>query len=182
MRLIRIAIAVVILLSMNVYAFENIATRGLVALPKENGKVWMSWRFLETDLQTTGYWLALEDETVDALRRSGSWTNDPNEYGPDWGNQRQQARARDGYRCQMCGMPEGDREHDVHHKLPFRGFASYREANRLSNLVTLCSRCHRRAKAAVRMRSGLAAVSFTLGHLAPLSLMAPMSALVATAT
>jgi DEAD/DEAH box helicase domain-containing protein len=59
----------------------------------------------------------------------------------------------------------------VHHKIPFRTFASYQQANQLSNLVTLCPSCHRRAELVVRMRSGLAGLAFVLGHLAPLFLM-----------
>jgi DEAD/DEAH box helicase domain-containing protein len=128
-----------------------------------------------SELQTTGYWLALTVETVEQLRVQGLWTNDPNDYGPNWLTQRKQARARDGYCCQMCGAPERSREHDVHHKSPFRTFASYEQANQLSNLVTLCRSCHRRAELAVRMRSGLSGLAFTLGHLAPLFLMCDVS-------
>jgi DEAD/DEAH box helicase domain-containing protein len=124
-----------------------------------------------TELRTTGYWLALSEDTVTRLREEGLWSSDPNEYGPNWLAQRDRARARDGYRCQACGLPESGGAHDVHHKIPFRAFASYREANELSNLVTLCPRCHHRAELAVRMRSGLAGLSFALGHLAPLFLM-----------
>ena len=124
-----------------------------------------------TELVTTSYWLALSEDTVARLRDQGLWTGDPNDYGPNWAVQRDRARARDGYRCQVCGAPEQDRAHDVHHKVPFRAFASYRQANQLSNLVTLCPRCHRRAELAVRMRSGLAGLAFALGHLAPLFLM-----------
>ena len=123
------------------------------------------------ELQTTGYWLALTAEAVEALRAQGLWSNDPNDYGPNWPEQRSRARARDGYRCQICGAPEKERAHDVHHKVPFRTFGSYRQANQLSNLVTLCPACHRRAEQAVRMRSGLAGLAFTLGQLAPLFLM-----------
>jgi DEAD/DEAH box helicase domain-containing protein len=135
------------------------------------------------ELQTTGYWLALTEETVARLRDEGMWTNDPNDYGPNWPAQRDRARARDGYRCQSCGAPEEGgvlsgtkgsskgRAHHVHHKIPFRAFASHRQANQLSNLVTLCPHCHRRAELAVRMRSGLAGLAFALGHLAPLFLM-----------
>jgi len=124
-----------------------------------------------TELLTTGYWLALTEETVDRLRDRGTWSNDPNAYGPNWPVQRDQARARDGYRCQNCGLPEGEQAHHVHHKTPFRVFATYRQANQLSNLVTLCPRCHRRAELAVRTRSGLSGLAFALGHLAPLFLM-----------
>ncbi|MBI4219320.1 MAG: DUF1998 domain-containing protein [Chloroflexi bacterium] len=124
-----------------------------------------------TELQTTGYWLALMEETVEGLRSQGLWINDPNDYGPDWPAQRDRARARDRFRCQNCGAPERGRAHDVHHKIPFRAFASCKQANQLHNLVTLCSACHRRAELAVRMRSGLAGLAFALGHLAPLFLM-----------
>lgn len=124
-----------------------------------------------TELQTTGYWLALNEQTVNRLREQGLWRNDPNDYGPNWPACRDQARARDGYRCQICGAAEQGQAHDVHHKIPFRAFGSYREANRLSNLVTLCRSCHRRAEQAVRIRSGLAGLAFVLGHMAPLLLM-----------
>jgi DEAD/DEAH box helicase domain-containing protein len=124
-----------------------------------------------TELQTTGYWLTLAEATVAQLRAEGLWRNDPNDYGPNWSSQRDQARVRDQYRCQICGAPEQGRSHDVHHKIPFRTFASYRQANQLANLVTLCRPCHRRAELAVRVRSGLAGLAYVLGHLAPLFLM-----------
>ena len=124
-----------------------------------------------SELQTTGYWIALSDETVTSLRDQGLWTNDPNRYGPNWDLQKVQARARDGYRCQVCGSPEEGRAHDVHHKIPFRTFGSFEQANQLHNLVTLCPGCHRRVEAAVRMRSGLSGVAYALGNLAPFFLM-----------
>jgi DEAD/DEAH box helicase domain-containing protein len=130
-----------------------------------------------TSLDTTGYWLALEESTVEILREWGVWRNDPNDYGPGWGKLRAQVRARDGYRCQVCGAPEQEREHDVHHKIPLRVFietsggVNLAQANRLENLITLCPACHRRAEAAVRVRSGLAGLSYVLGHLAPFFLM-----------
>jgi DEAD/DEAH box helicase domain-containing protein len=124
-----------------------------------------------TELQTTAYWLTLADDTVERLRDQGMWSNDPNQYGPTWPRQRDRARARDGYRCQVCSAPELGRAHDVHHKIPFRTFASAEIANQLENLVTLCPNCHRRVETAVRVRSGLAGLGFVLGHLAPLFLM-----------
>ena len=56
-------------------------------------------------------------------------------------------------------------------KSRFARLTSFRQANRLSNLITLCRTCHRRAELAVRMRSGLAGLAFVLGNLAPLFLM-----------
>jgi DEAD/DEAH box helicase domain-containing protein len=124
-----------------------------------------------TELQTTGYWLALDEQTVEALRAQGLWNSDPIDYGPNWDEMRQRARQRDEYRCRMCGAPEQGRAHDVHHKIPFRTFLSYLQANQLDNLITLCHACHRAAETAVRIRSGLAGLSFVLGHLAPFFLM-----------
>ncbi len=124
-----------------------------------------------TEFQTTGYWLALSEQTIQALRDAGAWTNDPNDYGPGWNRLREAVRARDGYRCQVCGAPENGRQHDVHHKIPFRSFISAAEANRMENLITLCSSCHRSAEQNVRMRSGLAGLGNVLGQLAPLFLM-----------
>jgi DEAD/DEAH box helicase domain-containing protein len=124
-----------------------------------------------TELLTTAYWLALEDSSVEALREMGLWSNDPNDYGPNWQTQRAQTRARDGYRCQVCGAPEEGRSHEVHHKTPFRAFESFELANQLENLITLCPACHRRVETAVRVRSGLAGLAHVLGHLAPFFLM-----------
>ena len=124
-----------------------------------------------SELQTTGYWLTLSEETVTRLREAGAWTNDPNDYGPDWPKIRERVRARDGFKCQVCGAPEMSRQHDVHHKTPFKAFASRDEANRLENLTTLCPSCHHKVEANVRMRSGLAGLSYVLGNLAPLFLM-----------
>ena len=124
-----------------------------------------------TDLQTTGYWLSLADSTIETLRASGAWINDPNDYGRDWPRIRLAVRTRDGFRCQVCGAAETSREHDVHHKIPFKVFTSIAEANRLDNLTTLCTSCHRNVEQNVRMRSGLAGLSYVLGQLAPLFLM-----------
>jgi DEAD/DEAH box helicase domain-containing protein len=124
-----------------------------------------------TDLQTTGYWVSLDEETVDRLRELGMWTNDPNDYGPEWRLHRDRARARDGYRCQICGTPEEGKSHDVHHKIPFRMFSSRDKANMLENLITLCHSCHRRVELAVWVRSGLAGLSYVLENLAPFFLM-----------
>jgi DEAD/DEAH box helicase domain-containing protein len=123
------------------------------------------------ELLTTAYWLALDKDLIEGLRVKGLWNNDPNDYGPNWKRQRERARARDQYCCQVCGLPESKRTHHVHHKTPFRAFPSYEKANQLDNLVTLCPACHQRVEAAVRVRSGLAGLGFVLGHLAPLFLM-----------
>ncbi|RPI96348.1 MAG: DEAD/DEAH box helicase, partial [Chloroflexi bacterium] len=124
-----------------------------------------------TDLMTTGYWVSLAEETVARLREAGAWSSDPNDYGPGWSKIRDRVRARDKYTCQVCGTVETTRQHDVHHKTPFRAFTSFIEANRLENLVTLCHSCHRQVEQNVRIRSGLSGLGYVLGNLAPLFLM-----------
>ena len=124
-----------------------------------------------SELQTTGYWLTLSEAALTHLREAGAWSNDPNDYGPGWQKIRLAVRKRDQFKCQVCGAPETTREHDVHHKVPFRAFISSAEANRLENLTTLCRICHQKVEQNVRMKSGLAGLGFALGNLAPLFLM-----------
>lgn len=137
-----------------------------------------------TELITMAYWLSIEETTIENLRKHGLWRDDPIDYGPNWQIQRNLARARDEFRCQVCGAPEINRSHDVHHKTPFRSFVAqnnhpvgikqaynYELANHLDNLVTLCSSCHRRAETAVRVRTGLSGLAYVINNLAPLSLM-----------
>ncbi|HKJ26330.1 MAG TPA: DEAD/DEAH box helicase [Anaerolineales bacterium] len=123
------------------------------------------------EFQTIGYWLTLSEDTVNTLRDQNMWGSDPNRYGPNWPQQRDHARQRDNYTCQNCGRPEEGRSHDVHHKIPFKAFERFQDANQLDNLVTLCPACHRRAEAVVKVRSGLSGLAFALGHIAPLFLM-----------
>lgn len=136
-------------------------------------------------LETQACQLLFTEELIAQLRAEGRWFSDPNDYGPNWPAQRDAARARDGYRCQSCGQGEQNgRQHDVHHKIPFRAFVAdptlrqgltadqaWRVANRLENLVTLCPACHHRAEAAVRIRTGLGGVASLLAGVAPLFLM-----------
>jgi DEAD/DEAH box helicase domain-containing protein len=139
----------------------------------------------ERVLETQACWIAFAPELIERLRAAGDWLSDPNEYGPEWPTQRDAVRARDGYRCQACGVPEpAGRQHDVHHKIPFRAFLAdpalraglppeeaRLAANRLENLVTLCPTCHSRAEAAVRTRSGLGGLAALVAGVAPLHLM-----------
>lgn len=76
-------------------------------------------------------------------------------YGPDWERQRDIARKRDNYTCQDCGITEKEfgKKLEVHHKKPFKSFGyipikndNHKQANDLSNLITLCIPCHKRAE------------------------------------
>jgi DEAD/DEAH box helicase domain-containing protein len=140
------------------YTNENLG-EGVVSLPPG-------------ELFTVGYWLALTEETINALRQQGLWNSDPNDYGPGWEKLRQLVRRRDQFVCQVCGKPEQDgKAHHVHHKKPFRSFLSAVEANRMENLVTLCSTCHQRAEVNLRVRSGLSGLSYVFHNLSSLFLM-----------
>ncbi len=127
------------------------------------------------EFQTTGYWFTIDERIVSVLRSEGLWLNDPNNYGPLWPNIRSLARARDSYRCQVCGAIENKTAFHVHHKTPFRMFNSADEANKLSNLVTLCPNCHKKVEQNLRIRSGLSGLGYILHNLAPLFLMCDQS-------
>ena len=77
-------------------------------------------------------------------------------YGPNWPEQRQKALKRDDYECQTpwCGMTQVDHQEQVgkdisvHHLVPRKFFVDpdgrfdHEQANRVSNLVTVCSKHH----------------------------------------
>jgi DEAD/DEAH box helicase domain-containing protein len=122
--------------------------------------------------------LVLSEELTARLQETGVLPS-PVDYGPNWSDRRDAARARDGYVCRNCGVPERDeRQHDVHHITPFHAFGYvpgvndlYELANRLENLITLCSACHRRVERARGTRGALSGLAYLLRNLAPLHLM-----------
>lgn len=140
----------------------------------------------EIELDTSGYWLLFGEALTEQLMEAGILLR-PNDYGPNWQEQRQKALQRDDYRCRTCGAgpdfaghekPQSGRGLHVHHVRPFRDFGyvpgdneTYRQANRLENLITLCASCHRRAEEGQRARSALAGLAYVLRNLAPLYLM-----------
>jgi transposase/predicted RNA-binding Zn-ribbon protein involved in translation (DUF1610 family) len=90
---------------------------------------------------------------IDRRGRKGEdnpmWKGGANDYyGPSWYAARRQARERDGYTCQRCGMTDEEhleeyhQELHVHHIQPFRTFQDHQNANKLDNLITLCRDCH----------------------------------------
>ncbi|HEX6384438.1 MAG TPA: DEAD/DEAH box helicase [Anaerolineae bacterium] len=129
-------------------------------------------------LETSGYWLTIGEALAEHLYELGILLR-PNDYGPNWQQQRQLTLARDGHRCRTCGAEArpGQGLH-VHHIRPFREYGYvpgrndlYRLANDVENLVTLCPSCHRQAEAGQQARSALGGLAYVLRNLAPLYLM-----------
>ncbi|MGM0401028.1 MAG: DEAD/DEAH box helicase [Chloroflexota bacterium] len=134
----------------------------------------------EQSMLTSACWLTVPEEVVSRLRDEGWWEErEGGSRGPNWPIQSEKARRRDGHRCRQCGAPQRPgRKHDVHHIRPFREFnwlpgknENYRQANVLSNLITLCPSCHRKAEQAVVVRGTLARLAHVLRHVIPLHLM-----------
>ncbi len=119
-------------------------------------------------MQTEAWWLSLSEDTVNRIRAKGLWNNDANNYGKGWSKLCAAILERDGQKCRNCGV-SGDLE--VHHIVPFRRFEDAFEANNPDNLVSLCPRCHRLAEQRVHMQTGLAAVAYLIGNLAPFFVM-----------
>ena len=76
----------------------------------------------------------------------------PGRRGANWQGQSSQARQRDGYKCQACGVSEEElgRQLDVHHKIPYANFKSNLEANKLEHLISVCPACHVKLEAQLR--------------------------------
>lgn len=132
----------------------------------------------EMTLETDGYWIIFSQELTEKLYDHGILLR-PNDYGPNWQQQRRLVLERDDHRCQTCGAESrpGTPLH-VHHIRPFREFGyvpgqndAYRQANQITNLVALCPSCHRRAEAGQQTRSALGGFAYLLRNLAPLFLM-----------
>lgn len=89
--------------------------------------------------------------------RGGDYTETP--YGPGWRKQRERARERDSYTCQLCDTQDFSpyEKPDVHHIYPRRIFGyipgencNHTWANDIDNLVTLCASCHGKVERKVR--------------------------------
>ena len=133
----------------------------------------------EQEMETTAYWFNILPELSAHLEQEGLLNMGRDDRGPNWEQQRNQARVRDGHLCRHCGAAERpNRAHDVHHIQPFRTFGyvrnqndHYLEANRLENLVTLCRSCHRRVEVDRMVRGTMSGLGHVVRHLAPLYLM-----------
>lgn len=119
-------------------------------------------------MQTQAWWISLSEEAVEKIRAQGLWNNDPIDYGKGWKALADRIRQRDGMRCRNCGIADNL---DVHHIIPFRKFDAPEEANDPDNLISLCPRCHHLAEVRVHIQSGLAALAYLIGNLAPFFVM-----------
>jgi len=69
-------------------------------------------------------------------------------YGPNFPAQRLKALDRDNHSCQVCGKHNQQNVYEsncglnCHHIRKFKEYDGYKEANRLENLIMLCSVCH----------------------------------------
>jgi len=68
-------------------------------------------------------------------------------YGENWTAAKRLVRERDGQFCQECGRERTTEKQAfaIHHVKPIAYFPTKEEANDLSNLTTLCPKCHRQA-------------------------------------
>lgn len=57
-------------------------------------------------------------------------------------DRRIKALERDGWTCQDCGADLTRKQAEVHHLKPIRKYSNPEAANKLRNLLSLCSRCH----------------------------------------
>ncbi len=64
--------------------------------------------------------------------------------GPDWCSKKRAALKRDNFTCQICGAKRiNGRLPDVHHIIQYQDFnGDFERSNDLSNLITLCRKCH----------------------------------------
>lgn len=129
----------------------------------------------ETQLETEAFWFYIPDNIKDQLIKDNLWLNYQNDYGPGWKKYSDLIRKRDQFTCQRCGVKEENAAHHVHHIKPYKLFDSMELANHPSNLITLCAACHKLAETQVRVRSGLAGLSYLFRTLSPLFVMCSMN-------
>jgi len=120
---------------------------------------------------TYGYWFGISEEVISKLTEKKMWNNKRNNYGAEWKGITEIVRTRDEHECQHCGVKEEDKAFDVHHKIPFKQFATAKQANQLSNLITLCSSCHKKAERSFYVQSGLAGLAYLFRNIAPFFIM-----------
>lgn len=89
-------------------------------------------------------------ETISGERHPRWNENKENYYGPNWQEKREKAIQKEDSKCKVCGLTRKQHrekyKHDieVHHIIPLRDFDTPQEANKISNLIPLCTSCHRK--------------------------------------
>lgn len=111
-------------------------------------------------IHDSGKWVILWDEgedgqrdrvPIERIRDISDWSaqrglpkvTNEGQLPRDWPFRRQRVLVRDGFLCQNCwklGGEVGSKELEVHHIVP-RGVSEM--THRISNLITLCSTCHK---------------------------------------
>lgn len=125
----------------------------------------------KTEMETEAFWFFIPDKIKNQLIKDNLWLNFDNDYGPLWDKYKNLIRKRDNFTCQVCGIPEENTAHHIHHIKPIKLFDSIELANNPSNLTTLCPKCHRMAEVKVRVKSGLAGLAYLLKTLSPVFVM-----------
>lgn len=125
----------------------------------------------ETKMETEAFWFNIPENIKNKLIEDNLWLNYQNDYGPGWAKYKELIRKRDNFTCQKCGAIEDKTKHHIHHIKPIKLFESIELANNPSNLITLCASCHRLAELQVKVRSGVAGLSYLLRTLSPLFVM-----------
>lgn len=87
-------------------------------------------------------------ECTNEWQREYKGMNPVQAQGHSWRTYRRAILKRDNKTCQKCGYEgslrasDGEKELHVHHIRPRRSFETKREANKPSNVITLCHNCH----------------------------------------
>ncbi len=83
----------------------------------------------------------------------------PERFRSPWKHNRDIVLTRDEHKCQLCGATKEDDVYiDVHHRIPFRFYRNALDGHDISNLLTLCRRCH------VLVESKLTLKDISIGH------------------
>ena len=119
-------------------------------------------------LDTKGMWIQFSSQIVQSLQINKVTDIFAQDYGKDWQEIRKKILLRDTYTCQLCGSQPSDHELHVHHKQPYRTFASQAQAHQSDNLITLCPACHKIAEKNLYIRGSLSGLAYGISNIAPI--------------
>jgi DEAD/DEAH box helicase domain-containing protein len=118
-------------------------------------------------LDTKGMWVLFSSEIVQSLQKNKVTDISAMDYGKEWQEVRKKILLRDKNTCQLCGNQLIGRELHVHHKQPFRTFATPSQAHHPDNLITLCPVCHKIAEKNLYIRGTLSGLAYGISNIAP---------------